>query len=72
MLSSAGVAARLANASVTKSAPDNVNNLNEFFMAVTVVGSIFAMQANSKEKNRCRVPPRGLFHSARLGIVVTE
>jgi len=53
MLSSAGVAARLANASVTKSAPDNVNSLNEFFMAVTVGGSIFAMQANSQKKNRC-------------------
>jgi len=36
----------LANASVTKSAPDNVNSLNEFFMANTKVNWISEMQGN--------------------------
>jgi hypothetical protein len=37
----------------TRSAIENANSFNEFFMAATVVGWISATQANSKKKIRC-------------------
>src|SRR5437762_2219430 len=63
-----GVAATMANVSASTSAPATVGILVEVFMGATVVGSISATRANSKKKNRCSVPPCGVFHSACLGI----
>jgi hypothetical protein len=38
---------------LSRSTPPTARNFIEVFMAATVVGSVFATQANSEKKNRC-------------------